>query len=136
SATYIGFASELYLLRQKNPNLDFDVVSLPQQRNASENISYGRMYALAVPKMSKKTSAAFQLALTLSSAQSVKVMSEVTGLPPARRDLLAVRPEAPHMEVFYKSALWAEGWLQPEERVTEGIFKELVESVTSGKSTI
>jgi hypothetical protein len=65
-----------------------------------------------------------------------KKLSDLSGLPPARRDILAVRPENPYQSVFYRSALISSVWLDPNQVETELIFKDLVESVTSGRERL
>src|SRR3989338_8196202 len=49
-AFYFGFASEISMIRDKNPNLNFDVTFFPQPKGASVPVTFGRMYGLAVLK--------------------------------------------------------------------------------------
>jgi len=136
-ATYFGFASEVFEIQDKNPNLNFDVTTLPQARGATASITYGRMYALAIPKMSPNSLGAFQVATILTSATGARSFSNITGLPPVRRDLLATRPtEDPYLAVFYTSALWARGWLEPSAGDVQRVFREMVESVTGGRERV
>ena len=50
---YFGFASGLPDLRLKNPNLNFDV-AMPQTKDYTKNITFGRMVGLAIPRNSQK----------------------------------------------------------------------------------
>ena len=56
---YFGFASEIGNLQLKNPNLNFDVVSVPVSREGGTNASFARFNAFAITKSSKNPSAAF-----------------------------------------------------------------------------
>lgn len=133
-AVYFGFASELNVLRDKNPNLNFDLAPLPQVRDSQRKTTYGKMVALAINKNSPNIGPAFTAATLLSRRESVLVWSEVTNLPPIRRDLLSLRPERAYMEVFYDGALSAKAWVIPDRIKVGEIWKEMIESVTGGRS--
>ncbi len=57
----------------------------------------------------------------------------MTGLPPVSRVLLAQDTLDPYQDVFYKSALSAKGFLDPNSDDTDLIFQDMVESVISGR---
>ncbi len=133
---YFGFASELYGIRQKNPNLDFDVAMVPASRDVGVNVSYANFTGLAISRGSKVPTAALQVASILTSTQGGKAVSEVLGLPPLRRDLLAENQSLSYKDVFYKSAIRSGAWLDPDPAQTSVIFKNMIESITSGRARI
>lgn len=135
-AMYFGFASELFSLRSKNPNLNFDVASLPQLKDANRKVTYGKMYGLAITKNTKVINGAFKVATTLTSKDPISAISTMSNLPPVRRDLLLETPSSAHMGVFYNSALWSRGWLDPNKTETTLIFQDMIESVTSGRNNV
>lgn len=135
-AMYFGFASELPELRLKNPNLNFAVAAIPQSKDAARITTFGRMVGLAITKNSKNPSAALQVALKLTDAQSISSLVKVTNLPPVRRDLLTTRPSEAFLSVFYDGAVQAKAWLAPEPTALSPIFKEMVESVTAGRAGV
>src|SRR3989344_4239672 len=49
SAYYLGFASELKALRNKNPILNFGVSTVPQSRVSGKTITFGRLRVVAIP---------------------------------------------------------------------------------------
>ena len=61
-------------------------------------------------------------------------MVQTSGLPPARRDLLSTKPTDAYGALFYGEALKSRGWLDPDYWFTSSVFKEMVESVSSGKA--
>lgn len=133
-ATYIGFSSEAFGIQQKNSNLNFDVTSIPQIRNYSKKIIFARMHSMAIVKQSKQIPGAFAFMVSMTEPSSVKAIEAVTGLPPIRRDLLSDRPTNPARVVFYDSALIARSWIDPDPLSSANTFKDVVESITSGKS--
>jgi len=135
-AIYLGLASELFDIREKNPNLNFDVANLPQAVEVGSRINYGVIEGVAISKKTLKLAEAFKAAVLLSSAESVAAFSQVNNLPPPRRDLLSERPERLFMEVFYDEALIAKPWLVPEKVRAVQIFKEMIESVSGGRDSV
>lgn len=133
-AVYFGRASELFSIRERNPNLNFDVAVIPQSRTNPDRITYGVMYGASIPKMSDNKGGAFQVAQILSSTAGAQAITNVLGLPPVRRDLLNVAQTDPFRSVFHNSAIWSRAYLQPSESDIEGIFSRMIEGVTGGSS--
>ncbi|HEY4496321.1 MAG TPA: extracellular solute-binding protein [Candidatus Paceibacterota bacterium] len=133
-AIYFGFASELANLRARNPNLYFDVASLPQPKGAKKSLTFGKLYGAAILKSSSDIANSARIAFLLTSNQALKALSGENGLPPVRRDLLVVKPTDAYGALFYDSALKSRGWLDPDYWATSAAFKEMIESVSSGKA--
>lgn len=134
AAYYLGFASELRVLRSKNPTLNFGITYVPQSRVSGKKITYGKVYGLAISRGSRNPTAAFATARTLISKESSLSLSEILILPSPRRDLLAVKPTDAVFSVFYDAALQSKGWLDPDPVATRNIFREAIESITSGQA--
>lgn len=131
-AVYFGKASEIFGIRDRNPNLNFDVAAVPQSRTNSERITYGEMYALSIPQMSDNKGGAFQVAQILSGPDGAQAISNVIGIPPVRRDLLSVPQTDAFRSVFHNSAIWSQAFLQPADVDTEAVFRRMIEAVTGG----
>ncbi len=136
SAFYFGFASELPVLKAKNPNLNFDVTTVPQPKNPKATITFGKIYGLGILKSSQFKSEAFKTILDLTAGTTAKALVTATGLPPVRRDLLASIPADASAASFYQAALQAHAFLDIDPQTTTAVFKNMVESVLSGKSEI
>ncbi len=134
-AIYFGFASELEGLRTKNPNLNFDVTLIPQT-NTDNNVTFGRMYGLAITRSSKNIGGSFDTIKNLTGDFMLRKLSELNNLPPVSRNLLVNRPNNPYLDIFYKSAVFSRAWLDPNPEETSLIFKDMVESIISGRSRI
>ena len=132
-ATYIGFASEIFSIQQKNSNLNFDVTYVPQTRNAPKKTVFGRMYALAIVKQSRQIGGAFLALNALTEASSLKALEGITNLPPVRRDLLADKPTDDYRIVFYNSALLSHSWIDPNPGESFNTFRDMIEGITSGR---
>jgi ABC-type glycerol-3-phosphate transport system substrate-binding protein len=133
-ALYFGFASEISSLQMKNPNLNFDVATVPISREGGTDVSFARFNALAITKSSKVVSAAFAVASILSGNGGAVALSKSLKLPPTRRDLLSQKPVNAFESIFYNSAIRAKAWLDPSPTETDAIFRDMIESITSGRA--
>lgn len=133
-AVYFGFASEIRNIQIRNPNLNFDVVGIPTIREGGSNVSYAKYLGFAITNASVDKNSAFNVALILSDSVIGRKFSENTRLAPARRDLLNERQTDPYKEIFYNSAIRSKGWLDPSPQRTNILFRDMVESITSGRS--
>lgn len=132
-AIYFGFGSEYKELLRGNPNLNFDVASFPRPRDASVGITYGKLTGISILRTSPHQEVALQVALTLSSPKVGSVFHSKTGLPPVQRGLLADKPTDAYGAVMYDSAIRARGFRDPDPKVSAAVFKNMIESVTSGR---
>jgi ABC-type glycerol-3-phosphate transport system substrate-binding protein len=133
-AIYFGYASELFTIQSKNPNLAFNVAKVPQLKNAQTKITYGAMNSLAILKTSKNPTTAYIATTMMSGADFASKLAVNLSLPPARRDLLANKPQNnAYVPIFFDSALIARGWLDPMADVSTTIFRELISNIKSGR---
>ncbi len=132
-AFYLGFASERETLIKKNPNLNFDVSLLPQSTSGNENSTYGRLYYISILNQSENIGAAFDTVLKLTEASNISKASDIFGMSIVRRDLLVDVPAMSYKQVFNDSSLIAKGVYNMDPRITTEIYKDMIESVTSGR---
>jgi ABC-type glycerol-3-phosphate transport system substrate-binding protein len=136
-AFYIGYASELATIERINPNLNFDVALLPQSQSSNRKVTYGSMMTLAIPKTSRNASGAIAMVAKLTSRDTQAAFSSALGIPSVRRDLLSsYDPTSTFQSVFNRSAVIAQGVLEPDARQTDGIIRELIDTVVSGQYEI
>ena len=135
-AIYIGYASEYQSIQKKNPHLNFDVTVVPQLEQTPTKITFGKMESLALVKSSKNPQGSLFATLFLSSKDTVSYLSSVMNLPPIRRDLISSTPTNAVQTVFYDSAFIVRAWRDPSPRETDTMFMKMIESITSGRSTI
>lgn len=135
SAYYIGRASELFTIQAQNPNLNFDVVQLFQTGASARPITFGSFLGVGVLKSAPNFNAAYAAVGELSSSAGIDTLSKVLSLPPVRRDLLQVQQSNPYVATFFNAALTTFSWPDPDLNKTEGVFKQMVLDVTSGRSS-
>lgn len=129
---YIGFASELVGIRQRNANLNFDVTMVPQTRGSAIKATYGSMTGIAISKGTKNVAGALNAASLLAGSASVTALTNQLVLPPARRDLLSAQPaDATYLATFYNAAIIAGGFPDPNTASTKAVFKRMIDSVTT-----
>lgn len=134
SAFYIGRASELFIIQAQNPNLNFDVMELFQPENAARSITYGSFIAVGIMKSAPNFTAAYAAAGVMASPEGVDALSKRFSLPPARRDLLLVAQQNPYVSVFFKAALSAFSWPDPNSTATNNVFRAMIQNVNSGRN--
>lgn len=131
-AIYLGPASEEPLIRRLNPNLNFAIATtVPQVKGAERTVNAGFAYAFAIPLASKNPDGALTTAYILGGPEGSQLLALAFGLASARRDVLAM-PAQGNDAVFNKMALLVRTWEDPNPRETDRIFKDMIESVTSG----
>ena len=133
SAYYLGFASELRALKNKNPTLNFAVTLVPQSRVSGKTLTIGRLYAVSLSRGTKNPSTALSAAFKLASVEASAALSQIILWPPARRDLLSQKPTDAILPVFYNAALQSKSWTDPNSALSAKVFSDMIEAVTSGR---
>lgn len=135
SSFYIGRASELFAIQAQNPNLNFDVMELFQTGADTRTVTFGSFLGVAMLKNAPNPVAAYAAAAALSAPANVDNLSKTLSLPPVQRSLLLARQDNPYVAVFFKAALSAFGWLDPNPANSTRVFTDMVMTVTSGRGT-
>ncbi len=136
-AMYFGPASEIYELRDKNPNLNFETALIPKASGSSaQSRVYGKFHGLYIVKGSANVNSALAVLSKLSTNASSKIFSDAIGLPSARRDLLFATGESAYKSVFVEAAIQSKSWFDPEAKLTDKIFLNMIESITTGREGI
>ena len=134
-AIYFGYASELQSLVSKNPNENFMVAPMPQIKNSTFKLTYGKVSGIAISSFSKNFNTAFTAASLMATGDFAGKFADATFVAPARRDLLAAKKTDSFYPLFYSSALFARSWLDPSSSDTDNIFRVMVDGVLSNNMT-
>jgi ABC-type glycerol-3-phosphate transport system substrate-binding protein len=132
-ALYLGFGSELLGLQEENPNLNFDLAPVPQVRDSTLQTTFGTIYGIALVKQTQNLAPAFEALTTLASNEAAPLWTEQLSLSPARRDLLSIAPTDPYKAILYNESLISAAFLDPDPEATDALFKDLVNTITSGR---
>lgn len=136
-ALYFGYASEVTLLRTKNPNLNFSVALVPQREKSSVKSVYGKMMGIAVMKSSRQSSLAFTIAQSMVKTEALTAFIGTSGQwVAARRDMLGQVPEDALKTLSYNSAIISQGALDPDPAQTTLLFKKIIDQVNAGLLSI
>lgn len=135
-AIYFGFASEFTTIKNKNPNLNFDVAVLPQALGAKTFSTFGKMLGFAIMKNSSNPGGTYVIISTLAKGEAYPFWKDLFNIPSARRDILGLAETSAVKTVFNKSVIMSRGWLDPDAGKTSTIFQEMVESYTTGRNTL
>ncbi len=135
SAFYIGRASELFTIQSRNPNLNFDVTTMFQPKDAIRPITFGSFSGAGIIKSSPNFTASYTALGEITSKEFINYLSSNTALPSVRRDLLLAAQENPYVQAYFKSALSSFGWPDTDPQTTDEIFRAMIKSVNSGANT-
>ncbi|HEY4477907.1 MAG TPA: extracellular solute-binding protein [Candidatus Paceibacterota bacterium] len=134
-AFYFGYASELPILMNRNPNLDLQISEMPQMKNASFKVTKARVTGVAISAFARDQALALAVANLMTNAGFVRDFARETGTAPARRDLLSTQLADEYMPNVFKSALYSKSWFDPSPSDTDLVFKTMVDDVLSNVST-
>ncbi len=135
-AFYLGYSSELFKIKSMNPNMSFDVTSVPQPKGTDTLRTYGNIYTLVANKKSKNLNSAFGVASLITDPANLKELGIRASLPTASRALLSVKPSDPYLLTFFNSAIISHSWLDPDREQTDSIFRNLIENSLSNKLSV
>jgi multiple sugar transport system substrate-binding protein len=137
TAFYFGYPSEVYALRQKNPNLNFDYTMVPQFEGAKIKADYGRVYSIGITKISKNLPAAVGVANLLTSKEIMSQYVPEGYFAPARRDLLSDKPRNDaHRVIIYNSAIISKTFFDPDASGTNRLFVNAINQINAGTKTV
>lgn len=132
-ANYFGLMSDLEILKNRNPNLNIDAIVVPQRDQGLNMMTFGRTYGIAVPLASRKRATALWAIKVLAYDWPAQNLMNVSGLAPARRNLLTADPRDPLQDVFYRSALITKAWPDPDIYSSGAILQRIVNDVNTGR---
>lgn len=133
-ALYPGFASELFKLQQKNPNLALAVTDIPQPRGFTNKKTYARVTGIALSRYSGNKPTAILTMQTIGSPLHGFNLSKTLSLPsPFAADLKQnPDPSLAYQGTMQSAALRAVSFKDPSKLQTYDIFKELSQAILAG----
>lgn len=134
-ALYLGYGSEATPLVRGNPNLNFAGAAVPQSRIGKRSTNAARVYALAVSRASRNPQGSMTVAALMAETAISRALSVALGIPSARRDVLSETLEGENV-LFEGQALIARSWIDPDPQKTNGVFRGMIESVTTGSARL
>ncbi len=135
TAVIFDYASQLPLIRAKNPYLDIGISPMPQITDPGQSQpDYANYWGLAVSNQSKRQTYAWNFILyATANPDASETYLQAAQKPPALRTLIEKYKIDPIMGIFAKQALTARSWSQPDNNAVKQIFSDMIESVLEGK---
>ncbi len=135
-ALYFGYGSEGVEIAERNPNLSFDIAEVPQGAAATVKRTYGLYYGLAIPKAAPNKNGALAAMQVLGSSQWTSEFSSAYNFAPAHRSLLAEGSNDVYGRIYYQSALYSRGWLNPDLEQMGEVFEKMLDDINANRRDI
>lgn len=133
-AFYPGFASELFKLQQRNPNLSLAVTDIPQPRGFANKKTYARVTGIAMSRYSTNKNTAVLTMQTIASPGHGANIAKILSLPSAFAADLKQNPDPSlaYQGILQVAALRATSFKDPNNSETTRIFRELTQNILAG----
>lgn len=133
-ALYPGFASELFDLQQKNPNLALAVSDIPQPRGFTNKKTYAKVTGIALSRYSNNKQTAILAVQTIASPYHGSQLAKTLSLPSAFSADLKANPDPSlaYQSVMDLAALRSTSFRDPNYNQTTSIFRDLTQNILAG----
>ncbi|MFA5995652.1 MAG: extracellular solute-binding protein [Patescibacteria group bacterium] len=134
SAYYFGYHYQLEQIRNKAPNLNFDITTVPQI-NATAPVNYASYWVETVANNSAHPNEAWGFIEQLTTNETnVKTYLDTTKQPAALNSLLQTQQEDYTLGIFANAILTANSWYAGQAFASaKAIFKDMVEQINQNK---
>lgn len=134
TAIIFNYASQIPLIKEKNPYLNIGIAEMLQLANVSQPINYANYWGLSVSNQSKNFNSAWDFILfSAINPQTAEIYIQTAKKPPALRSLIQKYINDPELGIFSKQALTARNWRQPDNIAVKQIFSDMLKSILSGR---
>ena len=136
TAVIFDYASQIPLIKNKNPYIRIGVAPMPQPFDATQGkpINYANYWGLAVSNQSKNSTLAWNFILyATTNPRASEIYLQAAKLPPALTSLIEKYKNDPELGVFARQALTARSWRQPDSNVVKQTFSNMIESILNGR---
>lgn len=138
AAMMVNYSYHMPTIDAKNPRLNYDIAPLPQVEvgSGTQPVTYGGYWVLVVHRNSTVPHQAWRFIRFMTEAAQSRKYLEVSGYPPARRDLVEELQNDTRIGVFARQSLIAKNWRQPDSRVVDRAFENAIDAVVRGDTTV
>lgn len=120
------------LLRQKSPNLNFDVAPAPQANLEGPAVNLANYFGEVVNKQSENQDWAWDFLLFISSKEALDKYYSSFKYPSSRKDLIEYQISDPEIGVFAHANLTARSFYKPDQRRFDAIMSQMIDNVVLG----
>lgn len=130
---YFGFASEIFDIKSKNQNLNFDVAPMLVPKAGQNRTTFANLYGFSIVRKSASPIGVLSVLKEIIQPVYMAQFSIDSYLPSVRRDIIASGSKDQYLTIFNDAALISKGWLTPSPMIAEDLFRNMIENVTTGK---
>jgi multiple sugar transport system substrate-binding protein len=116
-------------IKQKNPNLNFDVAQVPQPDLNAPSVNFANYWGETVSKQSKNQVAAWTLLKFMTSKDALDKFYSKNKQPSSRKDLISLQIQDPDIGVFANANLTAKSFYRPDQQILDNIFGNAIDGV-------
>lgn len=116
-------------IRQKNPNLNFDVAPVPQPNLDDPAVNFANYWGEVVSKQSKNSAVAWDFLKFITSKTSLDKYYAKNKQPSARKDLISLQINDPEIGVFANANLTAKSFYKPDQTKIDSIFGKAIDNI-------
>lgn len=135
---YFDSGTAITGVRERNPNLNFDVARIPQRENG-EPRTYADIYGLGLLDSvdRRRQSRVFEALSRLTSQNMAQTIVERTNYTAVHKSVVSnYNPEDPYKATLLDNAVIARGWLNPNPNRVDVVFQDMITGVTSGRKSV
>ncbi len=129
SAMMYSYSYMQNTIRQKNPNLNFDIAPVPQPNLTDPSVNFANYWGQVVSKQSKNAPWAWDFLKFITSKDSLDKYYAQVKQPSSRKDLISLQIQDPDIGVFANSNLTAKQFYRPNQVALDNIFGKAIDNV-------
>jgi ABC-type glycerol-3-phosphate transport system substrate-binding protein len=124
-----GYSFTREQIHQKAPNLNYDIISVPQRQVGQNHVNYANYWGYGVSKQSQNKDWAWSFLRSAVSKDNLKAYHERTNTPASRKDLISEQLSDPFLGIFANANLTAKSFYKRDAEKVDQIFAETIDSV-------
>jgi multiple sugar transport system substrate-binding protein len=133
TAVIFDYASQIPLIKSKNPYLNIGVAPMPQT-GEDQVINYANYWGLTVSNQSKLQTIAWNFILyAAANPDASDLYLKSAQKPPALRSLIVKYKDDPDLGIFARQALSANSMYQTDSTAVKKILSNMIELILSGR---
>jgi len=125
AAMFIGYSSQEQDIKRINPNLNYNIINVPQIKETKNPVNFASYTTYTVTKAAKDQNLAWDFVLSLQDQNNVNAYLAATKKPPALSESLNTDND---------QSPTARNWYKPDPQKTNDIFATMIKQVNDGKN--
>ncbi len=129
AAMMYGYSYAADTIKAKNPNLNYDVATVPQPNLDDPSVNFANYWGEVVSKQSKNADVAWDFLRFLASKDTLDKYYAKHKVPSSRKDLISLQIQDPRIGVFANANLTAKSFYKPDQAKMDNIFGRMIDNV-------